>query len=138
MTGCAFCGIAAGDGDAFVLREDDDTVAFLDRNPAVRGHTLVAPRRHVASVFATEATAVAVIRAVTRVADALESVLEPDGVSVFFTTADLVGTVTHAHVHVLPRTHGDAVHVALDRRSLDPDRAAALSSAVHDELAGRE
>ena len=48
---CLFCKIVAGELPATVVREDERTIAFMDINPATRGHALVVPRdaRHATS-----------------------------------------------------------------------------------------
>jgi len=128
---CEFCRIIAGDQPAHVLYEDDRTIAFLDRNPAVAGHTLVAPRTHEdAIVTSDEPGAAAVFETVQTVADALQAALEPDGFSVFHTSGSLVGTVDHAHVHLVPRFVDDDVSLSLSRIQIDPDEAAALTKQV--------
>ena len=43
---CIFCAIVAGDIPATKIDEDDRVVAFMDINPATRGHVLVIPRNH--------------------------------------------------------------------------------------------
>ena len=43
---CLFCKIVAGEIPATVVREDERTIAFMDINPATRGHVLVVPRAH--------------------------------------------------------------------------------------------
>ena len=43
---CLFCKIVAGEIPATVVREDERTIAFMDINPATRGHVLVVPRTH--------------------------------------------------------------------------------------------
>jgi len=43
---CLFCKIAAGELPATIVDEDDRTIAFMDINPATRGHALVIPRAH--------------------------------------------------------------------------------------------
>ncbi|MGH2739810.1 MAG: HIT family protein, partial [Actinomycetota bacterium] len=43
---CAFCRIASGADAAFLVFEDDPTVAFLDQRPIFPGHTLLVPREH--------------------------------------------------------------------------------------------
>lgn len=45
---CVFCDIASGGGPATVLREWDDALAFLPKDPVLDdGHLLVIPRVHV-------------------------------------------------------------------------------------------
>jgi histidine triad (HIT) family protein len=135
MAECPFCQIVAGEVDAHRLHEDELTVAFLDENPAARGHLLVVPRAHVQHLFADddESVPVAVFRTVHRVATALDRVLEPAGVSLFYTSAELVGSVTHAHVHVVPRYHDDSIHLALEREPLGAD-ADALADRIRATL----
>ncbi|WP_226004313.1 HIT family protein [Natrinema salinisoli] len=132
---CEFCQIAAGDRSAHVLHEDERTVAFLDENPAVTGHSLVVPRTHEDDVvMIDESTSAAVFETVRTVARALETTLEPTGFSVFHTSGPLVGTVDHAHVHLLPRFEDDDVTLSLSRDRLDPDEAADLRDQVRAHL----
>lgn len=119
MTECPFCAIVAGEEEAHVLREDEHTIAFLDVRPASRGHTLVAPTEHIEELLpGPRATVLAVEAAVSDVARALADTLEPDGFSTFYTSGSLVGTVDHAHVHVVPRYEDDDVSISLSRSRL--------------------
>ena len=132
---CEFCRIVAGDRSAHVLYEDDCSVAFLDENPAVFGHSLVVPRVHDEEILTLEeATSMAVFGTVRDVANALEATLEPDGFSVFHTSGPLVGNVEHAHVHLLPRTVDDGVTLSLPRDRYDPDAARELTARVREHL----
>lgn len=128
MDDCEFCRIAAGEAHASRLYEDDRTVAFLDSDPAIEGHALVVPRAHHEDLLtASESASTAVFHTVRTVADAMERVLAPDGFSVFHTSGVLVGDVTHAHVHLLPRYADDDISLALSRQPPgdDADRVAA-------------
>lgn len=129
MAVCQFCQIVANEREAYVLYESDRTLAFLDRNPAVEGHTLVIPKDHRAALLEGD-EAGAVFEGVQTVSDRLDDVLDSDGFSVFYTTETLVGSVEHAHVHLLPRWEDDDVSLALVRGSLDTDEAAELAAAV--------
>lgn len=135
MVECAFCAIAAGDRTAHVLSETEHAVAFLDENPAVEGHALVVPKPHVEELLtADEAVTLGVFRTVQAVTNALASTLEPDGMSVFYTSGGLVGQVTHAHVHLLPRYADDDIAVALARQPLPTAAAERIVEAVGAEL----
>ncbi|ELY94301.1 histidine triad (HIT) protein [Natrialba chahannaoensis JCM 10990] len=132
---CDFCQISAGAEPAALLYEDDRTIAFLDQRPAVRGHTLIVPRMHEEELLLMDKMeTAAVFDTVRTVATALESTLEPDGFSVFHTSGPLVGTVDHAHVHLVPRFEDDTVGLSLARRELESGDAAALVSAVREKL----
>lgn len=135
MTSCVFCQIIAGDQDAFILYETDQTTAFLDSHPAVQGHTLVVPNPHQEFLFTSDqAVATAVCETVHTVVRAMDRALNPDGVSTFYTSARLVGNITHAHVHVLPRYEEDDIQFSLARSPLTDDDAARLVANIRDNL----
>lgn len=135
MDDCAFCQVAAGDRDAYVFYEDEETLAFLDANPAVHGHTLVVPKPHHEHLFTADASiAAAVFETLRTVALALHETMDADGVSVFYTSADLVGSMTHAHVHLVPRYVDDDIRLALERKPLDDEAAAELAARVGEHL----
>lgn len=127
MDECTFCRIVSGDETAFVLHENDLTTAFLDGNPAIEGHSVVIPNSHQTLLFtAEESIAESVFQTVRTLVRALDEAFEIDGVSLFYTTPELVGEVTHAHVHLLPRYKDDQIQLALSREPLgnDADRIA--------------
>ncbi len=47
---CLFCDIARGEGDAEVMSETEDVVAFRDINPQAPTHILIIPRKHIPTV----------------------------------------------------------------------------------------
>lgn len=50
MSACIFCRIIEGSIPAKIVYQDEHTLAFDDINPQAPVHTLVIPKRHVASV----------------------------------------------------------------------------------------
>ena len=48
MNSCVFCKIVTGEIPAQKVYEDSSCIAFLDINPASKGHTLVVPKEHYA------------------------------------------------------------------------------------------
>ena len=78
---CLFCRIVAGELPATIVHQDDRTVAFMDINPATRGHALVVPRTHVARPACAigEEDLAAVVRAAQRVAGRARDALGADG-----------------------------------------------------------
>lgn len=133
---CPFCRIVTGDEEAYVVAETEETVAFLDDNPAIEGHTLVVPRSHDATLSAMdEETTAAVFAAARRVAVAAEDALDADGVSLFHSSGAAAGQdVFHAHVHVLPRFEDDAISFSPGRGTLTRDDAEALTTRISDAL----
>jgi histidine triad (HIT) family protein len=104
---CPFCEIAAGRGDARVVAEDGETVAFLDRSPLLKGHLLLIPRAHVATLAdAGDGTLQALARRLRDLAAVLPGALGADGS--FVAENNIVSqSVAHLHFHVVPRWRGD-------------------------------
>lgn len=83
--------------------------AFPDIYPVSRGHYLVVPRKHVASLFdLTETERAAVWALAAKVRASLSRKLRPAGFNIGLNDGAAAGqTVGHAHVHVIPRFEGD-------------------------------
>lgn len=83
--------------------------ALRDRYPVSRGHTLVVPRRPVATWFdATREEQVALLELIDVVKRQLDEAYAPHGYNVGFNAGEAAGqTVMHLHVHVIPRYQGD-------------------------------
>jgi histidine triad (HIT) family protein len=113
MSDCVFCRIVAGQIPSTKVYEDEHALAFLDIGHVNPGHTLVAVKKHAASVFELEdAQAEAVARAVVRISRALKAAFEPAGLSVYQANGKAAGqTVFHYHVHLLPRHAGDGMEL---------------------------
>src|SRR5207237_4689338 len=56
VTDCVFCRIIARESAADIEYEDDAVVAFRDIYPKAPVHLLIAPRRHIPSIMAMEAS----------------------------------------------------------------------------------
>ena len=107
--GCLFCAIAAGDVPASMVLRDDDVAAFLDARPVFKGHVLVVPRAHVATLSDMPAAALGpFFAAVQRVARAVEAGLGADGTFVAMNNK-VSQSVPHLHVHVVPRKKKDGL-----------------------------
>jgi histidine triad (HIT) family protein len=106
-----FTRIVAGEIPAAKVFEDEHTLAFLDINPASRGHTLVIikdERPGLLDLTAEQAAAVA--RTTQRVARAIVAALQPEGFNIVQNNGAVAGqTVMHYHVHIIPRWSGDHV-----------------------------
>ncbi len=111
MDDCIFCAIAAHQATASIIYEDEETLAFLDLHPLVRGHTLVIPRLHCANIFELkDGVGDAVMRTAIRIASALRAELAPDGLNLLQSNGRAAGqTVFHFHFHLVPRWSQDAL-----------------------------
>ena len=105
MEDCVFCRIAQGKEWAAVVWSDEDHIAFMDRYPASRGHTLVAPKRHYRDLLEMGEDDVGrLFASVARVAKAVQRALSPAGINVLQNNGSAAGQVIfHAHVHIIPR-----------------------------------
>jgi histidine triad (HIT) family protein len=103
-TDCIFCGIAAGSVPARIVYSDEHAVAFLDRQPWQRGHTLVVPRRHAESLLTGPSLLSAVAPAVEATARLLVDRLDADGLNLVSSSGEAAGQeVFHLHLHLVPR-----------------------------------
>jgi histidine triad (HIT) family protein len=132
---CLFCKIVGGDLPATVVREDDRTVAFMDINPATRGHLLVVPREHAKDVLDIgDEDLAACATAAKELAGLVKERLHADGVNLINSCGrEAWQTVFHFHLHVIPRYTGDPLRLpwtpAPGDRDGIADAAAALTSA---------
>ena len=103
---CIFCKIAAGTVPCFRIHEDARTLAFLDINPIEEGHSLVIPKAHAPTLFASaDADLAAAIAVARRVATAIDRVLKPDGINLLQANGPgAAQSVPHLHLHVVPRS----------------------------------
>lgn len=100
MENCIFCKIASGEIPSNKVYEDDNVVAFLDKNPKSPGHTLLIPKSH-HQWFQDMPDEVSdpLFRAAKTVANKLKEQYKAD-----FVRVGIVGTdVPHVHIHLFPQ-----------------------------------
>ena len=109
MGDCVFCSIVAGDHEAAVVLATDDFVAFLDQRPVFKGHVLLVPREHVATLPDLPAPLRdGFLSAGQRLATAVVDGLGAQG-SFVAVNNTVSQSVPHLHLHVVPRTKGDGL-----------------------------
>jgi histidine triad (HIT) family protein len=105
---CAFCDVLAG-AAAELLLDEKDFVAFLDRRPVFKGHALLVPRRHIATLPDLPAELRdGFLAAGQRLAQAMVDGLGAQG-SFVAVNNTVSQSVPHLHLHVVPRTKGDGL-----------------------------
>lgn len=127
-----FTRIVAGEIPAAKVFEDDETFAFLDINPASRGHTLVISKEErVGLLDLTPEQAAAVARTTQRVARAIVAALQPDGFNIVQNNGPVAGqTVMHYHVHIIPRWADDRVLTHWQPGTAQPAELQALAAQI--------
>jgi len=108
-TSCLFCRIVAGAVPAHVVADEPDCFAFLDHRPLFAGHTLVVPRRHIATLLDLPVADVgSYFAAVQRITAAVTTAMDAPGTFVAMNNV-VSQSVPHLHVHVVPRRPKDGL-----------------------------
>jgi len=118
---CPFCALDA----ARIYAENEGAVAIPDAFPIAEGHTLVIPKRHVASIFdLSDEEQSALWKLVAQVRAKLWHYLNCDGFNIGINDGTAAGqTVMHAHVHIIPRRKGDSPNPKGGIRWIKPEKA---------------
>lgn len=102
---CVFCMLP----NERISVANDLAVAIRDGYPVSTGHTLIIPRRHIASFFdATLEERQALLALLDVSKRGLDQEFAPDGYNVGINDGAAAGqTVMHLHIHLIPRYGGD-------------------------------
>jgi histidine triad (HIT) family protein len=132
MDDCLFCKIVAGELPAEKVAEDERTVAFMDINPATRGHLLVVPRKHARDLLEIEPDELcAVAQGAQRMAVRARQALGADGVNLINSCGRAAWqTVFHFHIHVIPRYADDPLRLPWVPSPGDPGEIAAAAAQI--------
>ena len=106
---CIFCRIVTGEIPAEIVAKDEHAVAFLDITPLADGHTVIVPRRHVATIEAMQpGEAHGLFGTVQRLAGPVRAAVGADGSTIGINNGAATGqTIPHVHVHIVPRRSDD-------------------------------
>ncbi|MBO4368914.1 MAG: HIT family protein [Desulfovibrio sp.] len=109
MHDCLFCQIAKGIIPSSPVFESQNLYAFLDLNPANKGHTLIIPRNHCSDLFdADPELGKELIETMQRIARALLAVTGAEGFNVIQNNGRVAGQeINHLHWHIIPRFPND-------------------------------
>lgn len=116
---CPFCNISRE-----VLAENDLAFAIFDMFPVSNGHVLIIPRRHISVFFElTESEQIACIQLSNQVKQIIQNDLKPDGFNIGINIGESAGqTISHAHIHIIPRYIGDVDNPRGGVRGVIPDK----------------
>lgn len=101
---CLFCTDAKG-----VSLDNEFAYSARDTYAVSPGHTLVIPKRHVASFFDLTAEEVnACMALITEERKLLDDEFKPDGYNIGVNIGPAAGqSIFHVHIHIIPRYEGD-------------------------------
>lgn len=134
---CVFCAIVAGETDAEIVLEDEDTLAFLDHRPLFAGHVLLIPRAHHVTIEDLPEELIGPLFGnAQRLAGAVRQATGAQGTFVAMNNV-VSQSVPHFHVHVVPRTRKDGLRGFFWPRNPYKGREAMAESAeaIRQELA---
>lgn len=131
-----FTRIVKGEIPAAKLYEDDLTLAFLDVNPASRGHSLVICKEEYADLFSIPPELLAAVARTTQIVGrGLMAALSPDGLNVVQNNGVAAGqAVFHYHVHLIPRWEGDRVVSLWRPGTVSTDELGALAKTISAQI----
>jgi histidine triad (HIT) family protein len=120
MPDCIFCKIVNKEIPSVQVYEDEDIIAFLDINPANKGHTLVAPKKHYDDIFSVDEELLEKMIAVVKtLAERIKKTMNCEGLNVVQNNGRCAGQlVNHIHFHIIPRFPGDKVLITYQRQHL--------------------
>ncbi|MFA5207988.1 MAG: HIT family protein [Candidatus Paceibacterota bacterium] len=111
MENCVFCKIINNEIPSYKIYEDDLVLAFLDINPAVKGHTLVIPKKHARDIFEIEEKYLErIISVAQKISNKMKDNFNAEGVNLYHASGSAAEqSVFHFHLHIIPRRKGDNI-----------------------------
>lgn len=107
MADCVFCRVVA-EGEELILRTDT-VAAFLDHRPVFPGHVLIVPVEHVDTLAELpQELMVPMLATAQRFLAALRDEVGAQGTFVAMNNV-VSQSVSHLHLHVVPRRRGDGL-----------------------------
>jgi diadenosine tetraphosphate (Ap4A) HIT family hydrolase len=115
-----------------VLESHPLAIAIADGFPLSQGHSLIVPRRHVASWFdLSNEEHGAIVELLDRLRERLDATYAPDAYNIGINDGTAAGQTVmhvHVHVHVIPRYRGDTEDPRGGVRWVLPGKAAYWTS----------
>lgn len=133
---CLFCSIVKGEVPSFRVYEDDAVVAFLDIKPVNRGHVLIVPKEHYATLLDAPAHVLTdIMSAVPGLAKAAMKAVNAQGFNLLVNNAKEAGQlVDHVHAHIIPRFEEDGYKHWVGKHYADDAEATSVANAIRASL----
>lgn len=108
---------------AYIVKEDEDFIAFLDAFPLQRGHILVVPKKEVDKIYDLEAGLLSKYLVFAQpIAHAIEKAFPCERVGM-----SVVGLeVPHAHLHLIPINQMSDLDFTQKKLALSPEEMEAI------------
>jgi|CXWL01.1.fsa_nt_gi histidine triad (HIT) family protein len=137
---CIFCKVVAAQMPAFVVHEDQTTIAFLDVGPLAEGHLLLVPREHHTRLSDMPAQLAADLGSqLPQLGRALMKVTSASSFNVLCNEgADAGQVVRHVHFHLIPRRGSDHLGFRWNAGAYPAGRAAEISAAFQNAIVAHQ
>jgi histidine triad (HIT) family protein len=124
---CAFCKIIRSEAPAYIVFEDQISLAFLDIRPLFPGHCLLLPKAHYETLADLPASLVSPLFQNAQLMErAIEEGLKADGTFVAINNR-VSQSVPHMHIHIVPRHKNDGLKGFFWPRQSYKDEASILN-----------
>ena len=102
---CIFCKILNKEIPSKAVYEDEDFLAFLDIAPATKGHVLIVPKEHAATLSdLSDDKASKILLLAKKIVEAMKKVHGFTDYNIVQNNGEIAGqTVHHYHLHIIPR-----------------------------------
>ena len=122
---CVFCQIAEDDTSKRIILENDLALVMRDGFPISPGHSLIVPKHHIASFFETsKEERDALLDLIEKAKSTIEQEFSPDAFNIGINDGPAAGqTVSHLHIHLIPRYQDDVSDPRGGVRWVIPDKA---------------
>ena len=135
---CLFCKFIKKEIPCEIVYENDKIMAFLDINPAgdLSGHTLIIPKKHFTNLNDIEDEyLIEMAKTAKKLSKVIQKISNADGLNLIQNNGKAAGQcIMHAHLHLIPRKHGDNIRIDENRRKTRPLELAETAKAIKEEL----
>ena len=105
MTECIFCDVMDGKLPSYMIYDDDDCLAILDKYPIDKGHSLIITRQHHEKI--TDMSTDDVSRLFSKIPKIINAIIKATGADAFSIAQNngksAKQIIPHVHVHLIPR-----------------------------------
>lgn len=136
MSDCIFCKIASGEFSSYTVYEDEDFRVILDIAPASKGHCLILPKAHSADLFEMPEEKLGKAHILSqKIAVAVKKAVGAEGVNIIQNNGAAAGqSVSHYHVHIIPRHTGDGVKLNVGGSSFSEEEFSQIRDSIKAQL----
>ena len=133
---CLFCKIAAGEVPCKKLYEDANSIAFLDIYPTSKGHSLVVPKSHYATLLdIPEMELKEIMAAVQQVSAAVMRATKAEGFNIIQNNRQAAGQViNHLHFHIVPRSGGYGLKMSMGSRKAEEHELSEWEKSIKEQI----